>query len=150
MVCSQALKFFAVHYGLLLAYASILTQGRRASASRKSLCTLAEKLLMCFRTSPLNYHCILSHRSVNTTRNVYNFSGWLGKFRAGRPRNPSGQGCLSINYRAERGSAGERNFATLGQDERPCEKFDKTGPAKLLPMYYSISKEMTTLKESWG
>ena len=30
----------------------------------------------------------------------------------------------------ERGSAGERNFATLGQNERPCEKQDKTGPTK--------------------
>jgi len=61
-VRSQALKFFAVHYGLLLAYASILTQGKRAPASRKPLCTFAEKLLMCFRTSPLNYLQIHRYR----------------------------------------------------------------------------------------
>jgi len=35
-------------------------------------------------------------------------------------------------YLAERGSAGERNFATLGQNERPREKQAKTGPAKTL------------------
>jgi len=33
-------------------------------------------------------------------------------------------------YQAERRSAGERSFATLGQNERPCEKQDKTGPVK--------------------
>jgi hypothetical protein len=42
----RVLKFFAVHYGLLVAYASRLTQGRRAPATRKSLCTLAKKFLM--------------------------------------------------------------------------------------------------------
>ena len=46
----------------------------------------------------------------------------------GRPRNPSGQGSPSN----ERGSAGERSFASLGQKKRPREKKDKTGPAKKL------------------
>jgi hypothetical protein len=40
------LKIFAVHYGLLSASASILTRGKRASALRKSLRTLAENFLM--------------------------------------------------------------------------------------------------------
>ena len=35
----------------------------------------------------------------------------------------------------ERGSAGERNFATLGKNERPCEKQSKTGPAKPIGDY---------------
>ena len=36
-----------------------------------------------------------------------------------------------LRRQAERGSAGERSFATLGQNKRPCEKQDKTGPAKM-------------------
>ena len=53
---------------------------------------------------------------------------------------PSGHGCLSISYRAERGTARERNFATLGQNERPCEKQDKTGPAKWVITAYELIK----------
>ena len=53
---------------------------------------------------------------------------------------PSGHGCLSISYRAERGTARERNFATLGQNERPCEKQDKTGPAKWIINVYELMK----------
>ena len=34
-----------------------------------------------------------------------------------------------LRSQAERGSAGERNFASLGQNERPREKQVKTGPA---------------------
>ena len=35
-----------------------------------------------------------------------------------------------IDTQRERGSAGERSFATLGQNKRPCEKQTKAGPAK--------------------
>jgi len=42
----RVLKFFAVGYGLLLAYASILTRGKRAPETRKALPTFAKKLLM--------------------------------------------------------------------------------------------------------
>jgi hypothetical protein len=37
-------------------------------------------------------------------------------------------------------SAGERNFATLGQNERPREKQTKTGPAKKLHPFIKIFK----------
>jgi len=37
--------------------------------------------------------------------------------------------------RAERGSAGERSFATLGQNKRPREKQSKTGPAKIVNIF---------------
>jgi len=42
----RVLKLFAVHYGLLVASASTLTQGKRAPVTRKSLCTFAEQFLM--------------------------------------------------------------------------------------------------------
>jgi len=45
---------------------------------------------------------------------------------------PSGHGCPAKTYRAERGTAGECSFATLGQNKRPCEKQTKAGPAKNL------------------
>jgi len=48
----RALKIFAVRYGLLLAYASRLTQGRRAPATRKFLRTLAKNFLMCAPAKP--------------------------------------------------------------------------------------------------
>jgi hypothetical protein len=43
-------------------------------------------------------------------------------------------------YRSERGAAGERSFATLGQNKRPCEKQDKTGPAKTVPMSMNLQE----------
>ncbi len=43
---ARVLKIFAVCYGLLVASASILTQGRRAPATRKSLQTFAKDFLM--------------------------------------------------------------------------------------------------------
>ena len=46
-----------------------------------------------------------------------------------------------LRSQAERGTAGERSFASLGQNKRPREKFDKTGPAKLLPL--SIEASLT-------
>ena len=42
----RVLKTFAVGYGLLVASASILTRGKRAPATRKSLQTFAEQFLM--------------------------------------------------------------------------------------------------------
>jgi len=43
---ARVLKFFAVGYGLLVASTSILTQGKRAPATCKSLPTFAKKFLM--------------------------------------------------------------------------------------------------------
>jgi hypothetical protein len=49
----------------------------------------------------------------------------------------------------ERGTAGERNFATLGQNERPCEKQTKTGSVKLLPMSLDNTK-LSGGREWWA
>jgi hypothetical protein len=44
----------------------------------------------------------------------------------------SGQGVLRVPVGTSDASRPERSFATLGQNERPCEKQAKTGPAKYL------------------
>lgn len=43
---ARVLKLFAVCYDLLVASASTLTRGKRATATRKSLQTFAEQFLM--------------------------------------------------------------------------------------------------------
>jgi hypothetical protein len=55
------------------------------------------------------------------------FSGWLGLISSGASEDAkAGMDALLRIYRAERGTAGERSFATLGQNKRPREKQDKT------------------------
>ena len=41
----------------------------------------------------------------------------------------------------ERGSAGERSFTTLGQNQRPCEKQTKAGPAKSMIIAYQGARK---------
>jgi hypothetical protein len=65
-------------------------------------------------------------------------SGWLG-LTSSRASEDAERARLPryLRNQAERGAAGERSFASLGQNKRPCEKQDKAGPAYIATKIYT-------------
>jgi len=54
------------------------------------------------------------------------FGGWVGLVSSGASEDAERAGLTRyLKSRSERGTAGERNFATLGQNERPRENTDQ-------------------------
>ncbi len=95
---------------------SFLRGASSAPAARNPLRTIAKSFLM------------RAHKALPQN---CKFSGWLGLISSRAFERPERAWCPDVlKYVGEREAESRAKLCPLGQNERPCEKQAKTGPAK--------------------